>query len=306
MKFYMFGGCEVQDSLEWLKNNYSSHSYERIWGTTIASLLSPREKIADSVYDWYNKLSPEEQRVISNRKIYKEILLKDHIDGCIVDNDTYIVISMLYEASTRFDNGFEHLTTITELQTTGKDKHGNPHIENLKKYKFPIDTYETINNDRFATSVYDSELAKKYFGGKHLEQFADIITQKFGTKVILLNIPPARKYYNNKHGLYNDLPKVSQFAYKFTDVSNMKIDDYDWNYHDRQLNLVYKYLYKKGFKQKIYNINIDWKDIIGDDHHRLGRSPFHFTYETTAFLGSQIKECIESIIKEKQYESRRH
>ena len=86
MKFYFFGGCEVQDSIMWLRDNRPEHSYHRIWGTTISSMLSPPGRIADNVFEWHNRLSDVEKRSLTVERIYKEICSKDFIDECIVDD----------------------------------------------------------------------------------------------------------------------------------------------------------------------------------------------------------------------------
>ena len=296
MKFYFFGGCEVQDSIMWLRNNHPEHSYHRIWGTTISSMLSPPGKIADNVFEWHNKLSDVEKRSLTVERIYKEICTKDFIDECIVDNNTYLVISMLFESSTRYDDGFEHITLIPELQLNCNDRNNIPYLKSLMRYKFPLDIYGKINDNQYATTVYDSGLAKDYFKNeKLLEKFCEKIYNKFKNKVILLNIPPAKKYYNSTYGFYDDLPKINQFAYMLTNVSDMNIEDYSWNYHNKLLNLVYSWIYKKGFNEKISIINIDSNKVIGDDHHYLGRSPFHFTDQTVSYLGSKITEKINDV-----------
>ena len=296
MKFYFFGGCEVQDSIMWLKDNYPEHSYHRIWGTTINSMLSRPGKIADAVFEWHNKLSDIEQRSLTVERIYKEICTKDFIDECIVDDNTYLVISMLFESSTRYDDGYEHISLIPELQLNCNDRNNIPYLKSLMRYKFPLDVHNKINDKHFATSVYDSAIAKDYFkNAKLLEKFSEKIYSKFKNNVILLNIPPAKRYYNNAYGYYDDLPKINQYAYMLTSVSNMNIGDYSWNYHNKMLNLLNNWIYKKGFSEKISVINIDDSKIEGDDHHRLGRSPFHFTDQTTSYLGSQIAGKINDI-----------
>lgn len=296
MKFYFFGGCEVQDSVNWLKDNYPEHSYHRLWGTSIGSLLSPRGKVAQSVYDWYQKLTDVEQRVLTNERIYEEIFNKGFISDCLVNTDTYLILSMSYESITRFDDGYEHITYIPEIQTTGKDRHGTPHIENIKRYNFPLKTYEYINDNRFVTSVYDSEYAKKYYRNEKLvEKFAELLYNKFKNNIILVDFPPAKKFYNKKYGLYNDLPKISQFVYKFMEVSKMSIDDYSWKYLNKQVNMLNRFLYQKCFNEKIYHININYNEVIGDDDHYLGRSPFHYTNETSSMIGLKIKDQIDDI-----------
>jgi hypothetical protein len=296
MKFYFFGGCEVQDSIIWLRDNYPEHSYHRIWGTTVNSMLSPPGKIADRVFEWHNKLNKSEQRSLTVERIYKEICTKDFIDECVVDDDTYIVISMLFESSTRYDDGSEHITLIPELQPNCNDRNNIPYFKSLMRYKFPLDIYGKINNKQFFTSVYDSEIAKDYFkNAKLLEKFSEKIYDKFKNKVILLNIPPAKRYYNNTYGFYDDLPKINQYAYMLTSFNNMNIGDYSWNHHNKVLKLLYNWIYKKGFSEKISVINIDDSKIEGDDHHRLGRSPFHFTDRTISYLGSQIAGKINDI-----------
>ena len=296
MKFYFFGGCEVQDSIMWLRDNRPEHSYHRIWGTTISSMLSPPGRIADNVFEWHNRLSDVEKRSLTVERIYKEICSKDFIDECIVDDNTYLVLSMLFESSSRYDDGFEHITLIPELQLNCNDRNNVPYLKSIMRYKFPLDIYGKLNDDSFATSVYDSEIAKNYFKNtKLLEKFSEKIYNKFKNKVILLNIPPARKYYNRTYGFYDDLPKVSQYAYMLTNVSDMNVGDYSWNYHNRLSNLVYTWIYKKGFNEKISIINIDNDKVVGDDHHYLGRSPFHFTDKTISHLGSKIAEKINDI-----------
>ena len=107
------------------------------------------------------------------------------------------------------------------------------------RYKFPLDIYGKINNKQFFTSVYDSEIAKDYFkNAKLLEKFSEKIYDKFKNKVILLNIPPAKRYYNNTYGFYDDLPKINQYAYMLTSFNNMKIGDYSWNHHNKVLKLL--------------------------------------------------------------------
>jgi len=294
----MMGGCDITDSMFWLQDNYPQHSYHRIWGTTLGSLYSNRGKISYDIDKWYHRLSDVEQNSLSVKKIHKEVCLKDHISSCVVDKDTWIIVSMLYESSTRFYDGLEHLTIIPELQINGKDRHGKSHLEKLKRLKFPSETYELINDKKYATSVYDSELAKSYLTkDKWLEKYSEELYSKFGNKIIYLNLPPARKFYNRSVGIYYDLPTVDQYAYRLGEVSGMGIENYTWEYHAKQADLVYKYMYKRCFQEKIETVNIDWKDVIADDHHRNGRSPLHFTQETASFLGMRIKAKIEQIIK---------
>lgn len=285
----MMGGCEITDARQWLSDN-DSNTYERIWGTTIGSLISPRRSISDKVHDWYSKLSPEEQRLNIAQRIHKEVVLKDHFESC--DDNSYLIISLLYESMTRYWKHGEHITLIPELDSLGKDSNGDWNKDKLHKLKFPIEVFDQLNDPVNAASIYNNDTAKNFFGGEDwLSQYADMITEKFGDRVILLNIPPARIYHNMHFGVYHQLPEVTRYAYK---TAFLNIDDYTWKEHFKVLNLVHRYLIR-SLPKRINTIQYDWKKIIGDDHHRAGRGPFHYTDKTCSHIAKEILKVVKEL-----------
>ena len=57
MNFFMLGGCEIHDTIKWLKQGCPQHNFIEQGMSTLGSIYSAQGKIAEHTYNWYTKNS---------------------------------------------------------------------------------------------------------------------------------------------------------------------------------------------------------------------------------------------------------
>lgn len=293
MNFYMYGGCEIHDTIPWLQKEMPNHNFYQQGTTTLGSLFSKHGRVADAVYEWYHK-HPSKENFKYARKVYREIVTKDFLSN--IENhqgskkDNWLVISFALEAEARFEHDDEHITLIKELV----DKPGNKSIQALRYLKFPEWILEKVNNDRYIVNWDDEHVGRAYWSGQGdwLPRLGDLVHNMFEDRILLLYTPPARKWFHNKHGIYHQLPTLGQYISAYWKLRGGKFwEQYSWE----QVNKGYTGIYN-GFRRwypgKTKLLKIDWQNCIGDDHHRMNKSPFHYTQGTVEHIGEQIANFI--------------
>lgn len=299
MKFYMYGGCEIHDTIPWLKSAMPQHEFIQQGTTTLGSMFSKHGRIADMVFEWYNSYNDPSFSKYA-RKVYREIVSKDHLRNIydtINKKDSYIIISLAYEAEARFNRQEEHITLIKELI----DKPGNNNIKALRHLGFPEKAIKQINDPRYTVSWNDEEVKDAYWKGRSYEwlpKFGDMVHDLFGNKVIMLYTPPARKWYNKKHGIYHQLPTLGQSISAYWHKKDGKFwDNHNWQEVDHGYQGMYM-AFRRWYPGRTQMIKMRWEDVIGDDHHRMNRAPYHYTEDTVARIGNNIQKHIQKVDNE--------
>lgn len=299
MNFYMYGGCEIHDTIPWLQSRMPQHTFIQQGTTTLGSLYSKHGRIADATYEWYNGY-PEKSNFKYARKIYREIVTKDFLANIKEykgnKKDNWIVISFATEAEARYENEGEHITLIKEFV----DKPGNINIKALRHLDYPEWILEKLNDSRHTVNWDDEHVGRAYWAGNGdwLPRLGDDIYNMFEDRVILLFTPPARKWYNREHGVYHQLPTLGQYISAYWKLRGGKFwEEYSWE----QVNKGYTGIYngfRRWYSGKTKLVKIRWEDCIGDEHHRMQKSPFHYTTDTVEHIGNRIQKQIKLIENE--------
>ena len=300
MNFYMYGGCEIHDTIPWLQKAMPQHNFIQQGTTTLGSLYSKHGRIADAVYEWYHK-HPTKDKFKYARKAYREIVSKDFLANITNNNevlkkDNYIIVSFALEAEARYEKEDEHITLIKEFV----DKPNNNNIKTLRFLDFPEFALENMNNTKYTVNWDDEHIGRAYWAGTGdwLPRLGDDLYNMFEDRVILLFTPPARKWHHKDHGVYHQLPTLGQFISAYWKTRGGKFwEEYSWE----QVNKGYTGIYngfRRWYKGNTKLIKIRWEDCIGDDHHRMNRSPFHYTDGTVEHIGKKIEQHINKISNE--------
>ena len=55
MNFYIYAGCELTDTIPILRAKFPEHNFYNIDTTTLGSLFSPLDLVAEKVDKWYHQ-----------------------------------------------------------------------------------------------------------------------------------------------------------------------------------------------------------------------------------------------------------
>lgn len=298
MNFFLWGGCELEDTIPILIKKYPQHTFQKLDTTTIGSLFSPIGYIADAVDKWYNK--SDAKKYPFGRRIYKEIVSKDYFDIVPKTNkkDNYLIASFTRESEARCQYNKEHVTLIKQLI---KEKSASE----LTKLKFPENILDILNDKR-NVCTYDDDLVFRGFWnqkenwnmqGEWGRHFAELVTGLFEDRIQLVYTPPARRWINKKIGYYQDIPVAGNFTHIFKNkVVNGKHFDvnswYDVHRFQKGIHLGIKHQ-MRPYRAKL--LEIDWEEVVGDDQHRLGRSPYHYDINSIKHIAKKISEKIKEV-----------
>jgi hypothetical protein len=309
MNFYLWGGSEIQDIKNILSNKFPNYNFEGLDTTTLGSLFSGHGKLADTVDQWYTKGDAKKYK--PGRRIYKEIVTKDYFDKVnkFTKKDNYLIVSLTRECEARCQYGNEHVTLIKQLV---KEKSASE----LSKLKFP-ELVSDILNDKRNTVMMDDEVVAMGFGspqyfqeaniiytpgtknskGEWISRFAELTTELFEDRILLLYTPPARRWINRKVGYYQELPRAGNFIHIFKNkvTTGKHFDINNWyEYHklQRGLHTALKFA-MRPYKVKL--LELKWENLTGDDHHRLGRSPFHYDVHSLKHIAKELTAKIKEL-----------
>ena len=300
MNFYMWGGCEIHDTIPELNKLHKDHKFIQMGTTAIGSLFAKHGKIADATYEWYNNPKFMRHKIKQARQIYQEVVTKDYFD--IVDDnnkkDNWIIISLAREGEARCDYYGEHVTLIKQLVW-------NTSHELLKKMQFPQDTIEILNDLRNTKLWNDDIVYRSYWGGvsgqgEWLTKFVELVQTHFEDRVILLHTPPAKQWHNKKWGTYMQLPTFGDYVHIFKgqNITGKHFDNDSWEQTNRYYRGIYigyiKHTTLNGYKKPKW-IQVPWKSLTGDEHHRWGKTPFHYTEKSITNISNMVSDMIEKI-----------
>ena len=299
MNFYMYGGCEIHDTIPALQKSMPQHNFIQQGATTLGSMYSKHGRIAEATYEWYNQPKFARHTIKPARQIYREIVAKDHLKNIKEDNlvkkDSWIIVSFVLEAEARMQKDGEHITFIKQLV----DK---PRQDIARRMMFPLEHLQTINDPKNTVMWDDPFIGEQYWSGKGdwLARFADELKDMFDDRVILLFTPPARKWRSKEHGVYHQLPTQGQYSNAYW---KKKTGEYWETYSWEKVVKGYKGIYN-GFKRwapfKPRSINVPWQKLIGDDEHYMGKSPYHYDEESVLNISKYIKDEIKEIENEQR------
>jgi hypothetical protein len=296
----MWGGCEIHDCIPQLNKTNKEHKFIQMGTTTMGSLFGKHGRIADLTYDWYNNPKFMRYNIKQARQIYKEVVTKDYFD-CVDDNnkkDNWLIISLAREAEARCDYYGEHVTLIKQLIW-------NTSRELLTKMQYPLTAVEILNDLKY-TRLWDDELiVRSFWGGSSgqgqwIERFVELIQKHFEDRVILLHTPPAKQWKNKKWGTYMQLPTFGDYVHIFKgkNVSGKHFDNTSWEQTNKQYRGIYigfiKHIKDNGYKKPIW-IQVPWSKLVGDEDHRWGKMPFHYTEESIANISKMVSDTIGTI-----------
>lgn len=299
MNFYMWGGCEIHDCIPKLNEQFNEHNFIQMGTTTIGSLFSKHGRIADATYEWYNNPNAKLNKYKPARQIYKEVVTKDYFDCVNKTNkkDNWIIISLSREAEARCDYYGEHITLIKQLVRNSSGKM-------LHQLKFPENIVDILN-DLSNTKLWNDDIVyRSYWGGvsgqgQWLTKFVELVQEHFEDRVILLHTPPARQWVNRKFGVYQQLPKFGEYVHIFKgqSIKQKHFDNNNWEETNRYYRGIYvgytKHTTLNGFPRPRW-IRVPWESLVGDEHHRWGKMPFHYDNKSikniTKLIGKTVKE----------------
>jgi hypothetical protein len=293
----MWGGCELDDSMPRVQAKLPEHKFVSMGTSTIGSLFSKQGVICDTVNDWWQQDTSVHKYPFA-RTIYREIVSKDYFDKVsnLNKKDNWLILSMAREVEARCDFFGEHVTLIKQLV---KEKSASE----LAKLKFPEKIIDILNDTRNTVFYNDDIVYRSFWGGpsgqgEWLQKFADLICEHFENRVILVHTPPSKQWLSKKHGYYTQLPVYGDFLHIFKNKTRTgKHFDKD-SWYDACKN--YKGIYVGFRKHMQYNgfrglktVDVAWKDLVADEQHRRGKSPFHYTIQSTMNIADEIVKTIE-------------
>ena len=309
MNFYLWGGSELADITNLLRNRFPEHTFENIDVTTLGSLFSGQGRIAEEVHEWYNK--SDAKKYSYGRRIYKEIVTKDYFElvSDLKKKDNYLIISLTRECEARCQYGNEHITLIKQLV---KEKSASE----LAKLKFPEKILDILNDTKNTVMLDDEIIAMGYGSPKYFQEanivyvpgvknsnaewitrFAELTTEMFEDRILLLYTPPAKRWINRKLGYYQDLPRVGNFIHIFKNkvATGKHFDINNWQEYyklQRGLHTALKFAMRP---YKVDLLELKWQNLTGDDHHRLGRSPFHYDVSSLKYIAKELTAKIKEL-----------
>ena len=310
MNFYLWGGSELVDITSLLRNRFPEHTFENIDVTTLGSLFSGQGRIAEEVHEWYT--NSDAKKYPFGRRIYKEIVTKDYFElvNKLNKKDNYLIISLTRECEARCQYGNEHVTLIKQLV---KEKSASE----LGKLKFPEKILDILNDTKNTVMMDDEVVAMGYGSPKYFQEanivyvpgtknanaewitrFAELTTEMFEDRILLLYTPPARKWINRKVGYYRHIPRagnfISIFKNKVTTGKHFDIDNhYEYHKLQRGLHTALKFAMRP---YKVDLLEIDPEEVTGDDHHHRGRSPFHYDIPSLKIIANKLTNHIKEIV----------
>lgn len=301
MNVFIWGGCEVVDTIPILRKKFPNYNINNLDTTSLGSLLSEQGYIADNVHEWFNK--SDVKKYPFARRIHKEVVTKNYFENVprVNKKDNYLIASFSRESEARCQFGREHITLIKQLVT---EKSGSE----LSRLKFPEKILDILNDKRNVVT-YDDDIVYRGFWnqkedwnmqGEWGKRFAEIVTDLFEDRIHIIYTPPARRWLNKKIGFYQDIPVAGAFTHIFKNkVVNGKHFDKD-SWHDvhkfqRGVHIGIKHAISRIRPYKAKLTEIKWEDIVGDDQHRLGRSPFHYTGDSIKFIAKKIAKELEVV-----------
>lgn len=301
MNFYIYAGCELTDTIPILRAKFPEHNFYNIDTTTLGSLFSPLDLVAEKVDKWYHQ--SDAKKYPFGRRIYKEIVTKDYFGSVQTLNkkDNHLIASFSRESEARCQYNREHITLIKQLT---KSKSG----AELKKIKFPESITDILNDSRYVCT-YDDDIVYRGFWnqkedwnmqGEWGKKFAELVTNIFEDRIHIIYTPPARKWVNRKIGYYQDIPVAGAFTHIFKNkvVDGKHFDKnswYDVHKFQRGIHVGLKHAISRIRPHKAKLIEIPWEDLTGDDHHRLGRSPFHYDVASIKRIANKLVQEVEGV-----------
>lgn len=299
MNFYMFGGCEIHDTIPILQKSMPQHKFIEQGATTLGSLYSKHGPIADATFEWYNNPKFARHTLKPARQIYREIVAKDHLknikDDGLIKKDSWIIVSFVTEAEARIQTQDEHITLIKQLV----DKPGN-HM--ARRMMFPLEHLATINDPRNVVMWDDPFIGNQYWQGRGdwLSRFADELYSIVEDRVILLFTPPAKKWRSKKFGVYHQLPTQGQYTNAYYQKKTGEyFESYSWEKVLKGYNGIYS-----GFKRYASftprRVNVPWQQLIADEEHYMGKNPYHYDEGSILNISNYIKDEIKEIEHEQK------
>ena len=98
--------------------------------------------------------------------------------------------------------------------------------------------------------------------------------------------------------MYHQLPKHGDWLSWNTGYWKNRTKDY-WEEHSwERTNRNYQGLYKgfqRYYPKKTHWIKMEWENLVGDEHHRFGKSPFHYDNKSIKKIGNAIQGKINEI-----------
>jgi len=297
MNFYFWGGCEVQDTLLVLQKNFPDDTFTMLDTTTLGSLFSRYGKIAEKTEQWYNNTNASKYPFA--RKIYKEIVSKDYFDKVspLEKKQNYLFISFTREAEARCEYYGEHVSLIKNLVYEKSAKE-------LNKLKFPNDIITILNDSKNIKMYNDDFVYRSYFNkqGDWSTKFANLTTDIFEDRISMLYTPPARRWLSKRWGFYDEIPTVGKYTSIFKNkvIGGKYFDTESWYDVNRFHRGIYMGVKHEFRPYKVDMVEIDWKKLVGDEQHRLGKSPFHYTMSSVKHIAEKLTEQIRKVKNEKE------
>ena len=296
MNFYLWGGCELEDTVPHLQKRMPLSKFTYVGGTSCGSLFSNAGPVTEAVYNWYEQLTTTEpersKRVQSAKNLYQEVVTKDYFPDWMrkeITKDDWLILSFSKEIYPRYNSPEEHITLGDDMvQAFGT----------ATKLKFPKKivskvfdkTHHVGFDDEYVIHTYKNE-----WGPMLAEYFYDI----FQDRVLLVHNEPARRYYHPSIGVYWDLPTINSMSQIYLNSGAGKYHNKD-NWYEVSKTVKFLHTgFRLRYPTKIPQITLSHKETVGDDHHKFGRNVFHYTRDTHKLIARRIISKLSTIIAKK-------
>lgn len=295
MQIHLYGDCPLRDASKQMNQLGIKSSY--IPSTQTTSVFSnPEKRVRDIAKEWwYKNLETKfknDMRVRVNVELVHKELIKNELFDLVnnPNNNGIIVFSNGNELHPRWckDNEYIMLNDAFLKQL----------FYCVQNYNFPRTIYELLIDPRYIIPFNDEShlhLLKHEFG----PMFCDFVYSKFKNNALLFGSAPATEYFNKKLGFYKELPSFNASSIIYKKSNSPKYAAVESNHSAAK---VLKYVFtgarrrwpNKGSKPLNY-LWISEKQVVGDDHHNLGRHPLHYDHSSIRVITRQLVKKINEI-----------
>jgi hypothetical protein len=296
LTLYCWGGCEVFDCLQTLKNNFNTYKDKFRVPRNInynvdfhpprisTSLLSLYSKFGDIGLRMHESLKPVETKLsISEQILAQEILKYPFLEFFRkkVETNDVLLLSFTAEALTKLVVKDEVITISPPV--VSKNDHPN-----RSKFQWLFDDY--LLKDQYLMSF--DERKNLNDTTDVMENFIKDIFGIFNNRVILIKSYPAKFIMLENLTLAETKPNCFQIPY----YSNKKIatNPLDHNYVQRNLSNAER-IFLRYYPTEIPVVDIGEENYFMDHTHRWGLHPYHYHQTTVNKITLEIEKAIATL-----------
>jgi len=296
MNFYLWGGCELDDCVPHLQKLLPTSEFHYIGGTTCGSLFSKPGPIAEAVHDWYEHFqannSERVRSIQAPKNIYKEIVTKGFFDDWMIPyikKDDWCILTYTKEIYPRYEHGGEHITLSNDIIND---------IKTCEKLKFPKHILPKLLDKKNIVG-FDDEFVIHRYKNEWGPKMGEYISRYFDDRLLMVHIEPSRRRFSRMHGHYWTLPQIGTYSDVYASSNSKKyFNKNNWE----EVNKTIKFLhtgFRMRYPHKIPTLSIKHTEVVGDDHHKWGKSAFHFDNKTSRHIANRIYKKIFDLTQPK-------